>query len=294
MAGDFNEIMCNADKSGGVSRATAPMRRFRETMSNCDLLDMGFVGSRFTWSNKYTKERLDRAFQSLSWSNNFPFSRVVTLSPSESDHCPILVEVKKDQGTIRRAQKRFRFEEMWHGNEHCASIIQQNWSQPLTGNALHQLGRKIQSTGEQLLHWHQNEFEKQKVELCVVQEKLNDIMKEPYSPLQYEEQHLLHVKLSQILAQQEKYWRQRSRAIWLKDGDRNSAFFHRKASNRRIRNTIKGLVNSAGEWQFDPETIKSILMDYYRGIFRTDDVDDSALVEILNATPVKKNKRQKK
>lgn len=81
----------------------------------------------------------------------------------------------------------------------------------------------------------------------VIQEKLNDIICAPYSPEQYEEQRQLHLKHShQLVTQQEKYWRQRSRAIWLKEGDRNSSFFHRGASNRNSKNMIKGLTDELG------------------------------------------------
>ncbi|XP_062005653.1 uncharacterized protein LOC133722803 [Rosa rugosa] len=154
MAGDFNEIISNLDKSGGAPRAEAPMLRFRQTMTNSGLYDMGFVGSRFTWSNKHTKERLDRSFQNMLWQTCFPFSRVITLNPSDSDHVPLLVEVRQDNAKQTKPPRRFRFEEMWHGDERCQKIIQQNWSTPLTGNALQQLSTKIHATGVELLQWH--------------------------------------------------------------------------------------------------------------------------------------------
>lgn len=35
---------------------------------------------------------------------------------------------------------------------------------------------------------------------------------------------------------------------YLKEGDRNTSFFHTKASNRKQRNWIKGLKDDNGQW----------------------------------------------
>ncbi|XP_024178139.1 uncharacterized protein LOC112184080 [Rosa chinensis] len=224
-------------------------------MAACGFVDMGFVGSRFTWGNKYTKERLDRSFQTIQWRSLFPFSRVITLHPSESDHCPILIE--------------------------------KEWALPTTGNVLGQIGFKFKVIGQKLMKWHQKDFDKQKVEMRIIQEKLNDIMRQPFSPEQYEEQRTLHAKYSHLLSQQEKYWRQRSRAVWLKDGDRNSAFFHCRASNRKSRNSIRGLTDEQGQWQSEPAEIKRLLLTYFTTVFSSEGCDARALQMVLDATPTK-------
>ncbi|XP_024159346.1 uncharacterized protein LOC112166695 [Rosa chinensis] len=287
IAGDFNEIMMQADKSGGPPRAQAPMTQFRSTMTSCGFIDLGYVGSRYTWSNKFIKERLDRGFQTVRWRDWFPFSRVITLDPSDSDHCPLLIGVNLDKSRHRRKARLFRFEESWHGNSYCRCIIQRHWAQLVTGNALQQLDAKIRATGQELMDWHIKEFENHKVELKVIQEKLTYIMKAPYSPEQYEEQRSLHVKQNQLLTQQEKYRRQRSRAIWLKEGDQNSAYFHRRASNRRSKNTIKGLTNESGEWSSEPDDIKRLLLTYFQGIFHSESSNTEAIQTVLAATPSK-------
>ncbi|PON39535.1 hypothetical protein PanWU01x14_304260 [Parasponia andersonii] len=45
---------------------------------------------------------------------------------------------------------------------------------------------------------------------------------------------------------EEEYWRQRSRAEWLKAGEKNIKFFHIKESKRRAKNEILGLENDSG------------------------------------------------
>jgi hypothetical protein len=39
--------------------------------------------------------------------------------------------------------------------------------------------------------------------------------------------------LNSLIAQEESYWRQRSRISWMKEGDRNTKFFHEFASQRK-------------------------------------------------------------
>ncbi|XP_024195576.1 uncharacterized protein LOC112198676 [Rosa chinensis] len=166
-------------------------------------------------------------------------------------------------------------------------IIKKEWALPTTSNVLRQVGFKFKSIGQKLLQWHKMDFDKQRVEMRVIQEKLNDIMKLPFSPDQYEEQRSLHAKYSQLLSQQEMNWRQRSRAIWLKDGDRNSAFFHRRASNRKSRNTIKGLNDEQGQWQSEPAEVQRLLLSYFQTVFSSKGSDAGALQTVLDVTPTK-------
>ncbi|KAL0011082.1 hypothetical protein SO802_006190 [Lithocarpus litseifolius] len=64
------------------------------------------------------------------------------------------------------------------------------------------------------------------------------------------------------LEREETMWNQRSRAGWLRSGDKNTKFFHAKASNRRQRNTIEGLVDANGSWQTEEEKIADLCKDF--------------------------------
>ena len=54
-----------------------------------------------------------------------------------------------------------------------------------------------------------------------------------YLPVSWKKLVVLEEKLNMALSTEEKYWKQRARVDWLKYGDRNSRFFHAKATTRR-------------------------------------------------------------
>ena len=64
-ASDFNEITRQSEKIGGQVRPHNQMQPFRDVLDEYRFMDMGFVGSPFTWHKHYADytvwERLDRA-----------------------------------------------------------------------------------------------------------------------------------------------------------------------------------------------------------------------------------------
>lgn len=47
--GDFNEILKSHEKGGGRLRPFKQMQDFRAVVDECGLIDLGFLGNKFTW-----------------------------------------------------------------------------------------------------------------------------------------------------------------------------------------------------------------------------------------------------
>lgn len=98
MAGDFNELLSTNDKLGGRPLIPSRASAFKECLDFCNMVDHGFQGPRFTWTNKndlssLIQERLDRFFANPDWCLMYPEAQVSHLARCLSDHCPIFLEL---------------------------------------------------------------------------------------------------------------------------------------------------------------------------------------------------------
>ena len=78
---------------------------------------------------------------------------------------------------------------------------------------------------------------------------------------------ILRYKLEKLEDQRDLYWRQMAKVHWLQNGDRNTGFFHRYASERRRWNRISKLVNDAGDVVTDLAGIHELVTNYYQTLF---------------------------
>ncbi|KAL0295713.1 UNVERIFIED_CONTAM: hypothetical protein Scaly_3091100 [Sesamum calycinum] len=80
----------------------------------------------------------------------------------------------------------------------------------------------------------------------------------------------LRDKLDAWYARQELYWQQRRKIHWLRDGDRNTSFFHAKASSRRRVNAIDRLRDEGGRWIDDPAALRRLIERHFSRVFNSD------------------------
>lgn len=249
------------------------MQLFRDVLSYNDLYDLGFIGSPYTWQSAGVKSRLDRGVASSSWSDICTHARVVHLPPIHGDHTPILLGVFQAPVTRRRRCFRFRFESYWLQNDTCSDAVQLGWNDPGQGRSMGQVIQKIRATRLSLLHWQRNTFGHRGKEIEQLRSRLQDILVLPPSLENQQEHQFLSGRLDSLLATEHAYWSQRAKISWLTDGDPNTKFFHRKASNRRAKNKLVGLFDVNGVWQSCEVGMEGVVLDYFRSMYTAAPLD---------------------
>lgn len=125
----------------------------------------------------------------------------------------------------------------------CFQIIKDCWEEESSSN----VNQKVRKCAESLDVWGREItscFGK-RIKDCKIKLKALRQKRDPQSIADYES---TRKQLHLILDQQEIFWRQRSKQLWLQAGDKNTKYFHASCNKRKRNNHIQRLKSEEGEW----------------------------------------------
>ena len=267
-AGDFNEITKQSEKVGERVKPHNQMQPFRDVLDECGFMDMGFVGAPFTWHKHYAAytvwERLDRAVATNDWFSMFPGTKIHHLDVNTSDHKALWIVPENMECGF---QKPFRFEKMWMEDSGCTNTIEAVWSKNSDEPWDTKIVTKVDQCGKARTLWSKQAFGNVKCEIERKRKELSKAEKRAISGGDSGPMKTLQEEINLLLDKEATMWRQRAKILWLKDGDKNTKFFHSKASQRRRRNYIIRLLDAGGNWCINQQQINETIVNFYTDLF---------------------------
>ncbi|XP_071906010.1 uncharacterized protein [Coffea arabica] len=252
--GDFNDVCSNEEKWGGRMREEWSFHDFRRFIQENQLIDVGFEGNPWTWSNQWQtgeiKQRLDRGLSSGGWHNLFEHTRCTHIESLGSDHSMLILDTMPGARTKR---KKFFFDKRWIQREGIKEVVKKTWEEDVRGSRMFRVVNKIKRCRVALLKWRNGFIE-------------NSKKKKDFRP-------------EATIDGGEK----KSRLSWLRKGDKNTKYFHAVVKGRRKRNKIGHLQREDGSWATTDEEIITEVDNYYKHLFNSTRIE--CLADILDGLP---------
>ncbi|XP_057453712.1 uncharacterized protein LOC130745452 [Lotus japonicus] len=259
---DFNAVRYAEERVGvmsGFVTYAREMEEFNRFILDMEVMDIPLQGRRFTWfrPNGQARSRLDRFLVSNTWLEWWPNCSQLVMDRDISDHCPILLRrVFQDWGP-----KSFRVLNYWLEDARLPVFVENVWSnlQVHGWSSGLVLKEKLKRLRLALKQWNFEVFGDLRTKRHEVVCKISELDKKEeevgLSTVELGARQQLISDFWGVLKHHESLLCQKARSKWVKEGDRNSKFFHSSIKWRRKTNSIVGIMVD-GSWEEDPARVK--------------------------------------
>ncbi|GER51140.1 reverse transcriptase [Striga asiatica] len=183
-----------------------------------------------------------------------------------SDHNVMVFDTQEE---VRNRQKRFLFDRGWVKLDGITEAVEQGWHEEVNGTEMFKVHQRVKNTRMALLAWHKPLNRNNENIIQVLTVKM-EVMRAEMRDRDWTEWGAVKHELDCAHREEELFWRLKSKALWQKNGDSNTRFFHAYTAQRRRRNLIQSLDTGTGHICENVEDLKNHIVDFYSALFKTE------------------------
>nr|XP_051228987.1 uncharacterized protein LOC127346758 [Lolium perenne] len=170
-----------------------------------------------------------------------------------------------------------RYETYWEREASLNEEISCAWEMHKKPRDLGDIMNNLQGVMDHLQKWSKKTIGNVSKQIDKKKKQLDQILKRDDSNSK-KRANILCREIDELLEKEELRWRQRSRVNWLQAGDRNTSYFHRKATWRAKKNKITELVNNKGVITQDDKEMNTIATEFFMELYKVDNTVQPDLV----------------
>jgi hypothetical protein len=189
-----------------------------------------------------------------------------------SDHNPILLvfgtnnDFRDDKKTKNQLK---RFENIWTQDPDCLQIIKSAWEE-----GEDEIHIRLNSVMNTVHNWGKDTHGNIPTEIKAIETKIQKLRTAIPNEDIMNQIHQLETKLESLLQKEEQWWAQREKVKWLQHGDKNSSYFHFKATQRQRKNKINYITDNQGNKQTQNRKIQEVFQNYFSNLFTSSNPTD--------------------
>ncbi|GKC78416.1 RNA-directed DNA polymerase, eukaryota, reverse transcriptase zinc-binding domain protein [Tanacetum coccineum] len=264
LMGDFNVTLRVEEHSNGSSIPNSEMDEFAQCI---------------TWTksrnnpNCKTLKKLDKIMISEAFMDKFHNSSGMFLPYMISDHSPTVLKIPNGMEKRRQA---FRFSNFITDKKEFIPIVKEAWEVDIEGHMMYRIVKKMKLMNKSLnkLSWANGN-------IFVRVKKLRDCLKEieievdkyPYDENIKSKSCKILSEYYEAMKDESNLLMQKAKIEWLKDGDRNTEFFHKIIKGRTHKGRIVSICNEKGE-RFENDKIAEHFVRHFQEFLGKKDIVD--------------------
>jgi hypothetical protein len=233
--------------------------------------------------------RLDRFLVVETLLEEDPAIEANILPKTGSDHWPISFLPGHRSNTKIQT---FHFEKFWLSHPDFQRLAKSWWAQAEIehGTCMYKFQQRLKNFKQLLKLWNKTTFGNIFQRMQEIESRLEALQRTFISGTRttdlMKEEEELRTKLEERKKQEEILWRQKSRVQWLKEGERNTKFFHKAMVHHRYINRITQLEDAQGNPIREHNQIVEELNTYYKELLtETNEDREEAIQKITRHIP---------
>ncbi|GJV15630.1 putative RNA-directed DNA polymerase [Tanacetum coccineum] len=286
--GDFNATLFLEESTSSSSRSNIAMREFKECVNSIDVVDVNRSGLHFTWNQKPKGDsgilkKLDRIMANLEFASVFVGAHAIFKPYRNSDHSPAVLCLPT---AAKNTPKPFKFFNVLTKHERFLSIVQEYWNQTVSGFHMYGVVQKLKCMKKP---FRKLLFDKGNLHTNVIRlrddlDRVQTLLdQDPFNINIREQEALTVADFNQAVIMEEHFLRQKAKVQWLKEGDSNSAYFHKTVKSNACRGRIDAITTSNGVILTDDNVSAAFVSHYESFLGQSDqpsDLNDTDLFEV--------------
>jgi hypothetical protein len=276
IAGDLNFTTSSEEVWGLSTHVDSLAGYFKSLFIKNNLVDIVSAEVVPTWQNGRSGDDsiakiLDRFYVAEDLIASTLRYRTWVEFPFLSDHAPIFLEF--GAGILAVAYP-FKLNLDWMSDDSFVGMVRDVWSDLcllLIIGAQRRLVGKLSLLKAQVKQWAKEKRLRDQLELAKIEEAIDVNYKQSvhgsFFDVSAHTLCTLEAERKKLLLAEEERWQKKSRAIWIKSGDKNTKFFHRFTSYRRNKKYIWEVKDENGGTHSGQQAIKDEAIKYFKSFF---------------------------
>ncbi|GJS41728.1 RNA-directed DNA polymerase, eukaryota, reverse transcriptase zinc-binding domain protein [Tanacetum coccineum] len=203
-----------------------------------------------------TLKKLDRVMVNEAFMDKYQQAHGVFLPYMISDHSPIIVRIPNG---VQKRKSSFRFSNFITDKEEVLPTVRSVWYKRFEGHTIYRVVQKMKALKRKLkqLNWRNgNVFERVEELRKKVKESQNDVNMYPHDERVKEKSCVILKEYHEAIQDEYSLLCQKAKVEWLKEGDRNTAYFHKTIKEMVHRGRIMTIRNEEGVRFKNDEALK--------------------------------------